>query len=103
MSQFDSLFKRDVKEKEKAEAKPKQKIGKKKTADSPLSAIATSLDAQTEKRITGKSSNPDYAQALAYVKRTTLKSVKRELLDETNLDFSELVEKLLTDWLKNKK
>lgn len=49
----------------------------------------------------GKSSNPNYQQVLSYVRRDTYKAVRRQLLDESNSDFSELVETLLSNWLKS--
>ncbi len=102
MSQFDSLFKTNTKTKADA-VKPKTESRKKKADASPSPTAKPAAPVKEQKRPGGKSSNPDYAQALAYVRKTTLKSVKRELLDEPDLDFSELVESLLTDWLKSKK
>ena len=46
----------------------------------------------------GKRSNPDYIQVGAYIPKEVDRGVKRKLLDE-DLDFSELVTKLLQDWL----
>ena len=55
--------------------------------------------ARTAKR-TGKSSDPDYTQVLAYIRRATHKEVRKTLLDdETGKDFSDLMESLLSDWL----
>ncbi|NJR57242.1 MAG: hypothetical protein HC768_23600 [Acaryochloris sp. CRU_2_0] len=52
------------------------------------------------KRQQGKRSDPDYIQVGAYIKRSTDKSVKRLLIDEDDLDFSDLVEKLLKKWIE---
>ncbi len=52
----------------------------------------------------GKRSHPDYTQAPAFVRKDTYKAVKIALLnDERGLDYSDLVEELLTAWLTNKR
>ena len=52
----------------------------------------------------GKRSHPDYTQAPAFVRKGTYKAVKIALLnDERGLDYSDLVEQLLTSWLSDKK
>jgi len=52
----------------------------------------------------GKRSHPDYTQAPAFVRKDTYKAVKIALLnDERSLDYSDLVEELLTAWLANKR
>lgn len=52
----------------------------------------------------GKRSHPDYTQAPAFVRKDTYKAVKIALLnDERGLDYSDLVEELLTAWLKGKR
>jgi hypothetical protein len=54
--------------------------------------------------IIGKRSDPDYRQAPAFVRKDTYKAVKIALLnDERELNYSELVEELLTAWLESKK
>ena len=100
MSQFDSLFKTNAEP--KTETKPKDKPAKKKAVSSPsLAAVKTLTPAKAEKRQTGKSSNPDYAQVLTYIKRDTHRAVKKALLDDAaNRDLSDLVEQLLADWVK---
>jgi hypothetical protein len=47
----------------------------------------------------GKSSDPDYAQTSVYLKRETIKKAQVRLIEE-NFDFSDLVEKLLRDWVE---
>lgn len=106
MSQFDSLFKTNAepKTKLKTEAKPKDKPARKKpvASPSPAAIVSPSETAKTEKRATGKSSNPDYAQVLTYIKRDTHRAVKKALLDDAaNRDLSDLVEELLSRWVKN--
>lgn len=52
----------------------------------------------------GKRSHPDYTQAPAFVRKDTYKAVKIALLnDERGLDYSDLIEELLTAWLTNKR
>jgi hypothetical protein len=50
----------------------------------------------------GKRHHPDYCQANAYVLKKVRRAVERELLDEEELDYSQLVENLLTKWLKSR-
>jgi hypothetical protein len=62
-------------------------------------------DTQTLKkkgRPTGKRSNPEYEQVTAYIKKETHRKVKMALLEQNGGDFSDLVEKLLEDWINNK-
>ncbi len=47
---------------------------------------------------TGKRSNPDYTQITAYIKKNTHEDVMRKIYKRQ--EFSELLEELLTDWLK---
>jgi hypothetical protein len=47
----------------------------------------------------GKSSNLEYTQVLSYIRKSTYKEVKRALLDSEQ-DFSELIENLLSKWLQ---
>jgi hypothetical protein len=64
---------------------------------SPL-PIEAPAPAKKNGRQLGKRSNPDYIQVGAYIPKEVDRGVKRKLLDE-DLDFSELVTKLLQDWL----
>lgn len=66
---------------------------------SPL-PIETPAPAKKSGRQLGKRSNPDYIQVGAYIPKEVDRGVKRKLLDE-ELDFSELVTKLLQDWLSD--
>ncbi len=47
-----------------------------------------------------KSSNPDYTQITAYIRKDTYTAVKRKLLDQENPEFSETLERLLREWLE---
>jgi hypothetical protein len=49
-------------------------------------------------QVAGKRGDPDYRQVSAYVRKDTHQKVKMALLKE-DLEFSELVEDLLRDWL----
>ncbi len=101
MSQFASLFKTDAQEKKETKSKPQPT--KKKTMTSPPLAQKTA-PAKTEKRTSGKSSNSDFTQVLTYIKKDTHNRVKAELIFDTEKrDLSDLVEELLTGWVKNKK
>ncbi len=112
MSQFDALFKTNTKAKTETKpvAKLKNVMAKKKAADPlspapdkiPLPSAKAAPAAQAGKRAGGgKSSNAEYTQVLSYIKRDTHRAVKKALFDDLqNRDLSELVEELLTGWLK---
>ena len=52
---------------------------------------------------TGKRSNPDFEQVTAYIRKNTSLATKIALLQEGNTrDFSDLVEELLTRWLRDR-
>ncbi|MBA2621036.1 MAG: hypothetical protein H0U87_07540 [Acidobacteria bacterium] len=49
----------------------------------------------------GKSSNADYTQVLTYIRRDTHRQIKKVLIDDPDeRNLSDLVEELLSDWLK---
>lgn len=49
----------------------------------------------------GKRSNPDFEQTTVYIRKETHRAVKIALLQEgKGQEFSELVESLLSTWLK---
>jgi hypothetical protein len=50
----------------------------------------------------GKSSNPEFVQATAYIEETVLIAVKKALLDDRDTDFSSLVNELLKKWVKSR-
>jgi hypothetical protein len=53
-------------------------------------------------RPTGKRSDPDYEQVTSYVRKQTYADVKIKLIREgQKREFSELVEELLSKWLKS--
>lgn len=52
----------------------------------------------------GKRSNPDFEQVTAYIRSETYRQTKIALLQQKeSRDFSELVEKLLAEWLSTQK
>jgi hypothetical protein len=52
-------------------------------------------------RTPGKRSNPDYTQITAYIRKETHENVMRKIYKRQ--EFSELLEELLTNWMKNTK
>jgi hypothetical protein len=55
-------------------------------------------------RPTGKRSDPNFVQTTAYIRGDTYKAVKIALIEEDqNREYSELVEDLLSKWLKSQK
>ncbi len=44
-------------------------------------------------------SNPDYEQVELYIPKDLHLEVKKKLLEEKDLDFSDLVKKLLEEWV----
>ena len=87
MSKFDGLLSvktnRDTKKAAKRQGSTvsAQKIGKSKTP--------------------GKRSDPSYTQITAYIRKDTHESVMRKIYKRQ--EFSELIEKLLTDWMRKAK
>lgn len=52
----------------------------------------------------GKSRHPDYTQALAYIKKDTHRTIKKMLIDDPiKRNLSDLIEELLTNWIKSTK
>lgn len=49
---------------------------------------------------TGKRDNPDFQQISAYVRKDTYRAVKQAIV--TKQDMSDLIEELLSEWLKRK-
>ena len=87
MSKFDGLL------------SAKSKDGTKKT----IKAKTSNGSGQTngKLRTPGKRSDPDYTQITAYIRKETHENVMRQIYKRQ--EFSELLEELLTDWMKNKK
>ena len=92
-SRFKELFE-EVKQEEKA---PAVKSTKKPTQKAPESTDPVIKPA----KLKGKRNNPEYTGAFAYIPGKLHEDVKVKLLRKKDLDFSGLVEKLLSDWLHN--
>jgi hypothetical protein len=56
---------------------------------------------RASKRLTGKRSDPDYTQITAYIRKGTHEDVMRAIYKRQEL--SELIEELLSGWLKKQK
>ncbi|MDJ0902783.1 MAG: hypothetical protein QNJ55_28675 [Xenococcus sp. MO_188.B8] len=67
--------------------------------------VLTEIPSTVKKgRPKGKRSNPDFEQVTAYLRKQTYRETKIALLQlGESQDFSELVEKLLTEWLSTQK
>lgn len=86
---------------QKRAAAPEETSAKTSTTSKDRSA---NDDVATAAPMRGKRSNPDYTQAPAFVRKDTYKAVKIALLNgERGLDYSDLVEELLTAWLNRKR
>ncbi len=83
MSKFDSFI-------NAAQKKPAGKM--------PAKAAPKAVEQSDDKKRTAKRDNPDYKQALAYVRRDTHRRVMMRLAGEER-EFSDLVETLLAEWL----
>ena len=84
----------------KGKALPEQQESELVNEVQPLPEIT-----QTTKksRAKGKRSNPDYEQIGVYIPKKINLEVKRQLLERSDLDFSDLVTKLLEQWLQENK
>jgi hypothetical protein len=51
----------------------------------------------------GKSSNPEFTKITAYIKKSTHKKAALILMDQEKEDFSELVERLVAEWISKQK
>ena len=89
MSKFDKLL---------STAKGRGKASTKKSSQGP------EAPARRRGRPTGKRSDPDFEQTTAYIRKETHRKVKIALLQEgEGREYSELVEDLLSEWLKTQK
>jgi signal recognition particle GTPase len=87
----------NLKKQTQAAEKPEAASG---TAEKPLRLQEEPKIAGNPKK-TGKSSNADYTQVLTYIRRNTHRQIKKILIDDPDeRDVSDLVEELLSDWLK---
>lgn len=93
-SRFKALFE-EAKQEQAPEVKKVKKSIEKKAEKSGT------IPKQT--KIKGKRNNPDYTGAFAYIPGKLHEDVKVKLLRRKDLDFSRLVENLLSQWLKEQK
>jgi hypothetical protein len=78
--------------------------GRDKTSSKKSSTTAASSSSKRRGRPTGKRSDPDFEQTTAYIRKDTHRNVKIALLEEgEGREYSELVEELLSKWLKARK
>ena len=87
MSKFDGLL------------SVKSTQGASKTIKTPAKAVSEPKKAKL--KTVGKRSDPDYTQITAYVRKETHENVMREIYKRQ--EFSELVEELLSEWMKKRK
>lgn len=90
-SRFKALF-----EEAKQEQAPKAETIKKSVPKRTDTVVST----PKKTKVKGKRSNPDYVGAFAYIPGKLHEDVKVKLLRRKDLDFSGLVENLLSNWLK---
>ena len=64
--------------------------------------VQTTTPKKRHRKKTGKRSDPNYELVGALIPKELHKEVKKLLLDESDLDYSSLVEKLLSKWVKTK-
>jgi len=86
MSKFDGLLSVKTKESDK-------------TAKSAPEVVSAQKNGKLKSL--GKRSNPNYTQITAYIRKDTHESVMRKIYKRQ--EFSELIEELLTDWMKKAK
>jgi hypothetical protein len=94
-SRFKALFEEAKQEEKTVVEKPKRRSVQKETGKA--------LPAPKTVKLKGKRSNPDYTGAFAYIPANLHEEVKIKLLRRKDLDFSGLVEELLTKWLDEQK
>lgn len=97
MSKFDQIL--DA-------AKGRDKSSTKKSSKSSQKTERQN-DAPAKRRgrpATGKRNDPEFDQTTAYVRKDTYRAVRIALIEEgEERDYSELVEELLSKWLKSRK
>lgn len=87
MSKFDGLL----------SVKPKQ--GTNKSAKTAPEVVSAPKNGKIKSP--GKRSDPNYTQITAYIRKDTHENVMRKIYKRQ--EFSELIEELLTDWMKKAK
>lgn len=99
MSKFDGLF--DARGGGKGPVKGKGTVKKAGTVTHPVEVEAE--ERPRRGRPSGKRSDPDYVGFTTYIRKETHRKAKIALLEKDGgRELSELVEDLLTEWLKSK-
>jgi hypothetical protein len=66
--------------------------------------VAIQKPEPTKKRKLSKKNDPDYTQTTAYIRAKVYDETRKRLIDERRKqDYSDLMNELLADWLKNSK
>jgi hypothetical protein len=95
-----------VSEKSKFSAVLRQKREGKQFEDTEMGSERHPLITEKRKRgrpRSGKRSNPDYEQTTIYIPRNLHDQVRVTLIQEGRNDFSDLVEELLSRWVRTRK
>jgi hypothetical protein len=96
LSKFDQILDA-AKGRDKGSAKKSSKLSQK-------SPLKTDEPKRRGRPATGKRNDPEYDQTTAYVRKDTYKAVRIALIEDgEERDYSELVEELLSKWLKARK
>jgi hypothetical protein len=78
-----------------------EKAGEANNPDERLSQIQKESKVINRPKKIGKSSNADYTQVLTYIRRDIHRQIKKVLIDDPDeRNLSDLVEELLSEWLK---
>jgi hypothetical protein len=73
---------------------------KKAAALSPkVNQVVSPLPVTAAQSRGGKSSNPEFTKITAYIKKATHKKASLILMEQEKEDFSELVERLVSEWI----
>lgn len=87
----------------RSDSRAKEAEGRGHTSAKKISA-STGADEKRRGRPPGKRSDPDFVQTTAYIRGDTYKAVRIALIEEDEgREYSELVEELLSKWLKARK
>ena len=117
MSKFKDILKAaQARDSEEVEAQDESQQSKRLSASSEVKSQKSPLSendnpeakstpsAPKRGRPKGKRSDPNYEQVTAYIKKETYRQIKIALLQQEDVqDFSELVEKLLAEFLSTQK
>lgn len=107
MSKFKALFQEASQaDPEPVKTAPKPSKAKKEPIEKESPTVTNTshtAKAVRQQRTSGKRSDPNYTGVFAYIPAIMHEDVKAHLVRRKDLDFSGLVEQLLTKWLKDQK